>query len=67
MSNGWEKFHKYVGVQGVLAVALTGTIIYLSVAQLPIPEVLVGLAGAACGFYFAKNGPNLVNAARGVT
>jgi len=62
--NGWASFNKYVGVQGILAIALTGTIIYLSIVQLPIPEVLVGLAGAACGFYFAKNGPNWINATR---
>lgn len=65
MANGWERFHKYVGVQGIMAVAFTGAIIYMAVAQIPIPDVLIGLAGAASGFYFAKNGPNLVSAATG--
>lgn len=64
MSNGWANFNKYIGVQGILAIMLTATIIYLAVAQLPIPEVIGILGGAACGFYFAKNGPNLISAAR---
>jgi hypothetical protein len=28
-SNGWEKFHKYIGVQGILAISLTGVTIYM--------------------------------------
>ena len=65
MNNGWEKFHRYVGVQGVLATALTGTLIYMLVAQLVIPDVLIGLLGTSWGFYFAKNGTNVISAARG--
>lgn len=63
--NGLERFHKYIGVQGVMALAFAGAIIYMAVAQLEIPDVLIGLAGTAAGFYFAKNGPNLVSAASG--
>ena len=63
--NGWEKFHKYVGVQGVMAIVLTMTMIYMLVSQIPIPDVLIGLMGTTWGFYFAKNGPNFVTAARG--
>jgi len=62
--NGWEKFHKYVGVQGILATALTGTLIYLLVAQIPIPDILVALLGTSWGFYFAKNGSNIVATVR---
>jgi len=62
--NRWEGFNKYVGVQGIMALALVGAIIYMSVAQLPIPDVLIGLAGASSGFYFAKNGPGIISAAK---
>lgn len=65
MSNGWANFNKYVGIQGILAVMLVASIIYMAITQIPIPDVLIGLGGAACGFYFAKNGPNLITAARG--
>jgi len=64
MENGWLKFHKYVGVQGILSLALAGTLIYMMVAQLAIPDILIGLLGTSWGFYFAKNGPNFVTAAR---
>jgi len=63
--NGWERFHKYVGVQGILATALTATLIYLLVAQIETPDILVALLGTSWGFYFAKNGNNVVDAARG--
>jgi len=62
--NGWSKFNKYVGVQGILAVALTATLIYLLVAQITVPDVLIGLTGTVIGFYFAKNGPGIISAAR---
>lgn len=64
MNNGWSKFHKYIGVQGILALALTATLIYMLVAEIPTPDVLVGLLGTSWGFYFAKNGTNVVAAVR---
>lgn len=63
-ANGWTKFHKYIGVQGVLAMALTATLIYLLVLQLQTPDILVALLGTSWGFYFAKNGTNVVAAVR---
>lgn len=62
--NGWEKFHRYVGVQGVMAIVLTMTMIYMLVSQIPIPDVLIGLMGTTWGFYFAKNGMNVANGVR---
>ncbi len=62
--NGWVRFHKYVGVQGVMALLLTLTLIYMLVTQIPTPDVLVGLLGTSWGFYFAKNGTNVVSAVR---
>ena len=62
--NGWVRFHKYIGVQGVMAMALTVTLIYMLVAEIPTPDVLVGLLGTSWGFYFAKNGSNIIASAR---
>jgi len=43
-------------IQGIMALACTGAVIYLSVVGQPVPEVLVGLVMAIIGFYFgAKN------------
>ncbi len=53
---GWDAFAKYVGVQGLLALATTGAVIYQLVAQHPVPGEVYGLVGVAWGFYFAKNG-----------
>jgi len=62
--NGWASFHKYVGVQGILSLALTGTLIYMLVAQIAVPDGLIGLLGTSWGFYFAKNGTNVASEAR---
>jgi hypothetical protein len=59
-----EAFHKYCGVQGILAMSLTGTLIYMSVMAMPVPDVLVGLLGTSWGFYFAKNGDRIVKEAK---
>ena len=64
-SNGWDKFHKYIGVQGILAILLTLVLIFMLVQQLPIPDVLIGLTGTVYGFYFAKNGTNVISTIRG--
>ncbi len=43
-------------IQGTLALATTGAIIYLAVTGQDIPEILVGIVMAIIGFYFgAKN------------
>lgn len=63
MNNGWKKFHDYVGVQGILAMSLTGTLIYMLVGQITVPDVLIGLLGTSWGFYFAKNGTNVARTA----
>lgn len=39
-------------IQGIMALACLGAIIYLSVVGKPIPEVLVGIVMAIIGFYF---------------
>jgi len=56
---GWDAFAKYVGVQGLLALIMTGAIIGLLIAARPVPGEVYGLVGVAWGFYFAKNGVNI--------
>lgn len=55
----FEKFSKFVGVQGVIALALTGAVIALALSGRPVPEILANLASAAAGFYFGSKGGNL--------
>ena len=61
---GWDAFAKYIGVQGIMALAMTGGIIYALVVQQPIPGEVYGLAGVAWGFYFAKNGVSIARIGR---
>jgi len=39
-------------IQGTMALACTGAVIYLAVRGQGVPEVLVGLVMAVVGFYF---------------
>ncbi len=64
--NGWEGFNKYVGVQGVLALIITIAMIVMLFMLIVVPDQLWTLLGLSWGFYFAKNGGNLINAARGI-
>jgi hypothetical protein len=51
-SLNWQLFFDYVGVSGVIALALVGTVIGLAIAGRPVPEVLQSLTLMAAGFYF---------------
>jgi len=39
-------------IQGTMALAATGAIIYLAVTGREVPEVLAGIVGIIVGFYF---------------
>lgn len=41
-------------VQGLMALLFAAAIVYLAVAQRPIPEALVGALMAVLGFYFGS-------------
>lgn len=51
-----ENFSKYIGVPGVLALALIGAVVWLAVTGRPVPAELAGLAMAAAGYYFGAKG-----------
>ena len=53
---GWDAFAKYVGIQGIMALLTTATIIGMSLWSITIAPELWSLQGIAWGFYFAKNG-----------
>jgi len=39
-------------IQGVLALATTGAVIYLAIVDKPIPDILIGIVMTCIGFYF---------------
>lgn len=62
--DGWDKFGKYVGIQGVLAVGVTSAVVAMVFVGVEVPKELYGFLGASWGFFFAKNGGNYVNAVK---
>lgn len=58
--NAWEAFGKYVGIQGLLALGLGTGYIYLSVTGGIVPEGYENLLLIILGFYFGKNGNNIL-------
>ena len=62
--SGWDAFAKYVGIQGVMALATTATVIVMALVGRLVPPELWSLQGIAWGFYFAKNGYAIANIGR---
>ena len=58
--SGWEGFAKYCGIQGVLALLVTISLIAFIYMQLIVPDQMWTLLGLSWGFYFAKNGVSLI-------
>ena len=53
----WNEFNKSTIISAVLAVAVWGAIIYLSVSGLPVPDVIGAGGGLILGFFFgARSG-----------
>lgn len=48
----WDLFEKNVIISGALAAMMFGVVGYLAVTGQPIPEVIAGLAGTVCGYFF---------------
>lgn len=59
-------YHMRDLVQSILALSLTGAVIYMSCIGAMPTEILAGLAGTAVGFYLAerKNGEERLHAER---
>lgn len=59
-----ESFGKYVGVQGIVFLLLSVGYIAAPFAEVVLPEGYTELLTLTVGFYFAKNGTNVVRAVR---
>lgn len=60
----WDKFGKYVGIQGILGFLLVTGYIFMSInGRIPTPAY-ENLMFGVVGFYFAKNGVSLIQAWR---
>lgn len=60
-----EKFIKYIGVQGILAIVLLLAIVGLLFARIEVPQFLYNAFTLVLGYYFAKNGVGIISAWRG--
>jgi hypothetical protein len=56
-----EAFGRYVGVQGIVFVALAAGYIAAPFAEVVLPEGYTEILTLTIGFYFAKNGSNIVS------
>lgn len=54
MTKFWELLEESVLVSGIIALALIGSVCYLSIAQQPIPELLNNACMVVVGFFFGK-------------
>ena len=53
----WDMFSKSMIVSGALAMAVWGAIIYLAIAQIPVPDGLMAGGSLILGFFFgARSG-----------
>jgi hypothetical protein len=52
MAKFWELYEKNVIISGALALMMFGVVGYLAVTGQPIPEVIAGLTGTVCGYFF---------------
>jgi len=50
----WNQFNKSTIISGILALAVTGAVIYLAVRGLPIPDTLAAAASVIVGFFFGS-------------
>ena len=57
---GWDGFAKYIGVQGILAIILTIALVTILIMGIPVTTELLALVTLTYGFYFAKNGYQIV-------
>jgi hypothetical protein len=60
--NGRAMFAKYVGVLGLLALAMTSAIVVLFFLKIDAPKVAWILLGVVWAFYSIKNGRNVAAA-----
>ena len=52
MQTFWDLFKQSVILQGILTLALWGTVIYLVIVQQPVPDLIAMGATSILGFWF---------------
>ncbi len=52
MAKFWELFAESVIVQAFLSILFAGTLCYMYIVQIPVPQELVALLGIIIGFFF---------------
>jgi hypothetical protein len=62
MTAFWEGFAKYVGVSGVIALMLVGAYVASVFVPAQLPPGFEQVMLLVVGYYFGKNGHNIVNA-----
>lgn len=62
MNTFWQLLKESVIVQGTITVMIVGAIVYLSVAQITIPDILGQMGFLIVGFYFGSKGVVAVQA-----
>jgi len=58
-------FAKYVGIQGILTMGFFLVFCIMTVRGMEINPEFYGILGIIIGFYFAKNGKEIVDQVRG--
>lgn len=61
----WDKFSKYVGIQGIMGLLMLIVYLLMTLWGKPVPELFTNLMTMIIGYYFAKNGLNVMAAWRG--
>lgn len=59
--DNWERFDKYIGIQGILAVLMTVAVIVWQTFDIHQTDEIMALLGLAWGFYFSKNGSRILS------
>jgi uncharacterized membrane protein len=62
-----EKFSKYIGVQGIIALLLIVGYIITACLMIDLPQEYTYFTALVLGFYFAKNGVGIIDAIRGTS
>ena len=62
MERFWELFRGSYILQGLLGVAFAGTIIYMYIASLEVPDALVNFTALILGFYFGSKTNGVIQA-----
>ena len=57
--NFWQAFEKSLILQGILTVALSGAVIYLTTTGQAVPDVLSVSFGTVIGYFFANKSETL--------